>query len=170
VDTVNADEVWLIFHDKNGRKLVGATEVKLAVVNPIFAEFVVVHVCVLLEQLNDTRITSDIQVFCENPVILLGGFAGPACNHIGMDRQELVELCVKMGPTYFRQTVGRGFSNAQVAGMIASAKRIRATEAVRAILKEELTREQQVLRVVCTCDVSPSAAEKLLDQAMRTKV
>jgi hypothetical protein len=86
-----------------------------------------------------------------------------------MDRQELVELCVKMGPTYFRQTVGRGFSNAQVAGMIASAKRIRATEAVKAILKEELTREQRVLRVVCTCDVAPSAAEKLLDQVERTK-
>jgi len=130
---------------------------------------VVVHVCVLLEQLNDTRITSDIQVFCENPVILLGGFTCPACNHIGMDRQELVELCVKIGPALFRQTVGRGFSNAQVAGMIASAKRIRATEAVKAILKEELTREQQVLRVVCTCDVAPSMAEKLLDQALRTK-
>jgi hypothetical protein len=87
-----------------------------------------------------------------------------------MDRTELVELCVKIGPALFRQTVGLGFSNAQVAGMIASAKRIRATEAVRAILKEELTREQQVLRVVSTCDVAPSMAEKLLDQAMRTKV
>lgn len=86
-----------------------------------------------------------------------------------MDRQELVAACVRLGPTLFRQTLGLGFSKAQVAGMIASAKRIKTTEAVRAILEEELDSEQQVLRVVRDCDVSPSAAKKLIAQVERAK-
>ena len=82
-------------------------------------------------------------------------------------REELVQLCDELGPEAFREQYGKQYTRTRIGGVITTVKALRLKRFAESLASSDLSRADQLKKLIEEGDTSPTNALRLLDAAAK---